>query len=86
MAYLTKSYVLRNSLTFFFFLATLPNMQPEVSLSPAAREVQGPNYWITYFSFVILCVHFSVSSPNYCTYSYIYALEKGKAIHSGILA
>ena len=71
---------------FFFFLATLPNMQPEVNLSPAAGEVQGPNYWITYFSFVILLCSFSVSSPNYCTYSYIYSLEKRKATHSSILA
>ena len=74
----------------FFFLAILPNIQPEVTVHPAAVEVQRPKHWITYFSFaVLLCSFFCVLSQYVCMicmYSYIHSLEKGMATHSSILA
>ena len=74
MAYLTKSYVLMNSLT--FFLAILPKMQPEVNVHPAAVEVQRPNYWITYFSFAaLLCSFFCVLSQLLYVFIYVFPGE-----------
>ena len=74
MAYLTKSYVLMNSLT--FFLAILPKMQPEGNVHPAAVEVQRPNYWITYFSFAaLLCSFFCVLSQLLYVFIYVFPGE-----------